>query len=581
MRTEWSSPTPFSSPPLLHLLPRVQGRFCCRQFQAGFAALSLPMLLIHVRSPSPSLSSPHPSPADQKALGMSMRVERSSLEQVQGRFAALKKRKEEQRQFTEQGAWPVSVLGSSPAHFSHDFSCNSQRCCQQQCKKRARLQQQKNVVCLTPDVPAGSLVVVPPCKASPVSRHFFLYTSLLSLLSFLPILSSSEALQMLRFSTRSPRLHAFPLSFLCIPTLFPLPSHFLPTLFPLSFLSSHSLPTLFPLSFHSLPTLFPLTSHFLPPLFPLSSLSLPYLCPLTSYFLPTSSPALPPPFLLPSHSLPPPFPLPSSSLPPLFPVICCVEQTLSYGSRTACTALPCLHCPARSALLVALPACCLARDPHAALLAACSRCLHARCLRPTRALPARCLRCPRAAFPARAQPALPARCLHRRRPARALRALLAHCLHAAGAACTLPLRPTLPALCPHSPRTALSALLARALPALQLLLSCCCCQRRTAPPCPSRATLPEQRRPTRAAPRCLAAWPICFCCCTAATAATNDGYSQSPEDSAAHALRTQWLTRDAATRLSVRNALPPEERVHFGQLKMAEELYDAVHPPSL
>ncbi|CAI5499516.1 unnamed protein product, partial [Closterium sp. Naga37s-1] len=38
----------------------------------------------------------------QKALGMSMRVERSSLEQVQGRFAALKKRKEEQREFTEQ-----------------------------------------------------------------------------------------------------------------------------------------------------------------------------------------------------------------------------------------------------------------------------------------------------------------------------------------------------------------------------------------------------------------------------------------------------------------------------------------------
>ncbi|CAI7804907.1 unnamed protein product, partial [Closterium sp. NIES-54] len=37
-----------------------------------------------------------------------------------------------------------------------------------------------------------------------------------------------------------------------------------------------------------------------------------------------------------------------------------------------------------------------------------------------------------------------------------------------------------------------------------------------------------------------------------------------------------WLTRDVAARLSVRDALPLKERVHFGALKMAKERYDAV-----
>ncbi|CAI7817546.1 unnamed protein product [Closterium sp. NIES-54] len=157
------------------------------------------------------------------------------------------------------------------------------------------------------------------------------------------------------------------------------------------------------------------------------------------------------------------------------------------------------------------------------------------------ALPTRCCYCPRAAFLARALPDLPARCLHRWRPARALHALLAHCPHAAGVACALPLGRALPALCPHSPRAALSALpaLPCALSALQLLLL-------PAPHCPA---VPEPHRtaqatppcrgasPCRAAPRCLVAWQICFYCCTAAsatatataataTAAINDGYTQ-------------------------------------------------------
>ncbi|CAI7845635.1 unnamed protein product [Closterium sp. NIES-54] len=54
------------------------------------------------------------------------------------------------------------------------------------------------------------------------------------------------------------------------------------------------------------------------------------------------------------------------------------------------------------------------------------------------------------------------------------------------------------------------------------------------------------------------------------------GSCLAPEDSASRVLRTQWLTRDAAARLSVCNALPLEERVHFGALKTAKELYDAI-----
>ncbi|CAI7758960.1 unnamed protein product [Closterium sp. NIES-53] len=42
------------------------------------------------------------------------------------------------------------------------------------------------------------------------------------------------------------------------------------------------------------------------------------------------------------------------------------------------------------------------------------------------------------------------------------------------------------------------------------------------------------------------------------------------------ATRSQWLTRDAAARLAVRNHLPLAERAHFGQHKTAKALYDAV-----
>ncbi|CAI7812446.1 unnamed protein product, partial [Closterium sp. NIES-53] len=42
------------------------------------------------------------------------------------------------------------------------------------------------------------------------------------------------------------------------------------------------------------------------------------------------------------------------------------------------------------------------------------------------------------------------------------------------------------------------------------------------------------------------------------------------------ATRSQWLTRDAAARLAVRNQLPLSECAHFGQHKTVKALYDAV-----
>ncbi|CAI7922430.1 unnamed protein product [Closterium sp. NIES-53] len=53
------------------------------------------------------------------------------------------------------------------------------------------------------------------------------------------------------------------------------------------------------------------------------------------------------------------------------------------------------------------------------------------------------------------------------------------------------------------------------------------------------------------------------------------GASLAPPTTADSATRSQWLTRDAATRLAVRNYLPLAERTHFGQHKTAKALYDA------
>ncbi|CAI7912921.1 unnamed protein product [Closterium sp. NIES-53] len=54
------------------------------------------------------------------------------------------------------------------------------------------------------------------------------------------------------------------------------------------------------------------------------------------------------------------------------------------------------------------------------------------------------------------------------------------------------------------------------------------------------------------------------------------GTSTAPTVDADNTVRSQWLTRDAAARLAVRNHLPSTERAHFSQYKSARALYDAV-----
>ncbi|CAI7894679.1 unnamed protein product [Closterium sp. NIES-53] len=54
------------------------------------------------------------------------------------------------------------------------------------------------------------------------------------------------------------------------------------------------------------------------------------------------------------------------------------------------------------------------------------------------------------------------------------------------------------------------------------------------------------------------------------------GASLAPPATADSANRSQWLTRDAAAHLVIRNHLPLAERAHFGQHKTATALYDAV-----
>ncbi|CAI7904860.1 unnamed protein product, partial [Closterium sp. NIES-54] len=50
----------------------------------------------------------------------------------------------------------------------------------------------------------------------------------------------------------------------------------------------------------------------------------------------------------------------------------------------------------------------------------------------------------------------------------------------------------------------------------------------------------------------------------------------APPATADNSTRSQWLTRDAAARLAIRNHLPLAECAHFGQHRTAQALYDAV-----
>ncbi|CAI7767666.1 unnamed protein product, partial [Closterium sp. NIES-54] len=54
------------------------------------------------------------------------------------------------------------------------------------------------------------------------------------------------------------------------------------------------------------------------------------------------------------------------------------------------------------------------------------------------------------------------------------------------------------------------------------------------------------------------------------------GVAPAPPATADNATRSQWITRDAAARLAIRNHLPLAECAHFGQNRTAQALYDAV-----
>ncbi|CAI7777523.1 unnamed protein product [Closterium sp. NIES-53] len=54
------------------------------------------------------------------------------------------------------------------------------------------------------------------------------------------------------------------------------------------------------------------------------------------------------------------------------------------------------------------------------------------------------------------------------------------------------------------------------------------------------------------------------------------GAAIAPPATADSATRSQWLTRDAAARLAIRNHLPLSECAHSGQHKIAQALYDGV-----
>ncbi|CAI7824810.1 unnamed protein product, partial [Closterium sp. NIES-54] len=54
------------------------------------------------------------------------------------------------------------------------------------------------------------------------------------------------------------------------------------------------------------------------------------------------------------------------------------------------------------------------------------------------------------------------------------------------------------------------------------------------------------------------------------------GAATAPPATADSSTRSQWLTRDSAARLAIRNHLPLAECAHFGQHRTAQALYDAV-----
>ncbi|CAI7851440.1 unnamed protein product [Closterium sp. NIES-53] len=156
-------------------------------------------------------------------------------------------------------------------------------------------------------------------------------------------------------------------------------------------------------------------------------------------------------------------------------------------------------------------------------------------------------------------------------------------------------RPLRPALCPCSPRANPAA--PYAAPCGPLAATCsplatpCCCL-----PCSLRCTAPASRACCAAMASLLVLMfdheghPIQFDTWLDdlqlyLLSNTRDsvlffdhtfGASPTPPTTADSATRSQWLTRDAAACLAIRNHLTLAECAHFGQHKTAQALYDAV-----
>ncbi|CAI7849327.1 unnamed protein product [Closterium sp. NIES-53] len=217
----------------------------------------------------------------------------------------------------------------------------------------------------------------------------------------------------------------------------------------------------------------------------------------------------------------------------------------------------------RVALLLPVVSPCPARAPH--------------CWQPRRpTLPAR-----HPALPALSRPAARTALLRAARllPALLRAALLAGALLEAAPPC--PCRPAAarPAGRRHAARAPpcclRTALLAAALPCV----GCVPLFPSRAPPLPAlRASLVLERRPA-----CFDTWLddlLLYLLSDSRDSVSlfdhTSGASLAPPATADSATRSQWLTRDTAARLAVRNHLPLPERAHFGQHKTAKALYDAV-----
>ncbi|CAI7930872.1 unnamed protein product [Closterium sp. NIES-54] len=264
---------------------------------------------------------------------------------------------------------------------------------------------------------------------------------------------------------------------------------------------------------------------------------------------------------------------------------CCLSRRPAAACRVA------LPYP-RAALLAAAPPCPACASPccphrpaarrpaaRAALLLAPSGCCPPCCAQPCGPAPY----CPRAALLAAAPlPAPPCPC----RPAAAHRAARRPAGRRPAARAPPCWPPPCPALaaCLSSPvvrRLSLPCALpsARAPPCLRAALPACCLARAPHPALPATASLSVLTFDHEGRPIQFDTWLddlqlylLSDCRDIISLFDHTSGASLAPPATSDSATRSQWLTRDAAARLAVRNHLSLAERAHFGQHKSAKAL---------